>query len=392
MTTTTTEEPSTLPSETATGSSAFPLGSLTTTNSVVTTVPPATVTISNVPITASLFTPNLATTSVVTDNNVVCPDGWEKCKDGTCEPFHFLCTEHDGSPPLTTRSPQASTTMLLPGMNKTTTSLILTPAATTSSPTTELVTQPPSTTTTTSSVPLTPNNGQCPDGFVACNDGTCEPFAFNCNETGLTEVTFPTWEPVTTSTANIPGTSNVSNVSMATSGLSGTVMTSTSVMGNVTGTVPTAPVSVSLAVAATSIAPVTVGQCPDGFFTCSDGTCEPYESNCEETGLVTGTFPTKDPMQSSTAPSGTTVVTSSSNVTMATGGTMNTGATTQTDSVSTTLNIPTTTATTTLAAVTDSSGNEVCKDGWEQCQDGTCEPFHFLCLEHSSGSGVNIIG
>ena len=28
----------------------------------------------------------------------ICLHGWESCKDGTCEPFHWLCEEHDSQP------------------------------------------------------------------------------------------------------------------------------------------------------------------------------------------------------------------------------------------------------------------------------------------------------
>ena len=29
-------------------------------------------------------------------------------------------------------------------------------------------------------------------------------------------------------------------------------------------------------------------------------------------------------------------------------------------------------------------GPEVCLPGWEDCKDGSCEPFHWLCIEHQS--------
>ncbi|KAL3884682.1 hypothetical protein ACJMK2_024799 [Sinanodonta woodiana] len=39
------------------------------------------------------------------------------------------------------------------------------------------------------------------------------------------------------------------------------------------------------------------------------------------------------------------------------------------------------------------SGPETCPAGFEKCRDGKCEPFHFLCEEHSqTNPAISVIG
>ncbi|XP_053408317.1 mucin-5AC-like isoform X2 [Mercenaria mercenaria] len=305
-----------------------------------------------------------------------CPSGFVQCVDGKCEPFEALCGEG-----VTVSFPlEATTEMALSSSAR--------PSATIDSSgesavvtitNTLAATTPTVSVTTTPVIIATDSNGQeiCLDGWELCLDGTCEPFHWLCAEhdgsanfttikttqapsTKAVETTPPiVTETMIKTTVLVPvgfptdATTEIALSSSARPLVSGSAI----VPQEITTSFPSGVTSVS-------------GTCPSGFVLCVDGTCEPFEALCGEGGVVTVTFPT-DLTTKGTVPS-------------ASGSPIPTMSTSESLAPSTT--VPTTT--TTFAVPTDSSGKEVCADGWEQCKDGTCEPFHWLCTEHDGSAPI----
>ncbi|XP_060584068.1 mucin-2-like [Ruditapes philippinarum] len=193
---------------------------------------------------ATTPTVQVTTTPVVlaTDSNghEICLDGWELCMDGTCEPFHWLCTEHDGSANFTTLQateapPTSPVVTLSPAVT-------LSPVVTLQPIVTEAVLETSTAqmvqTTTSQMVPettvtdivpqiVTSSSGTCPNGFVQCVDGTCEPFEALCGDQGIVTVTFQTNLPTTGTLSPVSGSAVTSKSTLESLSTSTTVPTST---------------------------------------------------------------------------------------------------------------------------------------------------------------------